>query len=213
MKLYSYWRSSAAYRVRIAINLKHIDCTLVPVNIAPDRNENHLPEYTAKNPTGLVPTLELEDGTLLRQSLPIIEYLEKRHPATPLLPNDDIACANIMALALDIGMEIHPLNNLRVINHLKQHYNFSPNMSVEWMQHWIQTGFDAIENIIADDDYCYGNSITLADVFLMPQLYNALRWGINLTPYPRINRIHAHLSEHSAFILAHPDNQSDAVII
>ena len=209
MKLYTYFRSSAAYRVRIVINLKQIPCDLLPVSLIKDGGEHRQRPYIEKNPSALVPALVLEDGSVIRQSLAIVDYLEQRYPTPPLLPENPVRRAKALALSSDIGMEIHPLNNLRVLQYLKNQYNFDQEMAVEWMCHWMHTTFAVLEQAVESDTHCVGDGITVADVFLLPQLYNAERLQMDMGGYPRLMRIKSHLAQHPAFAAAHPDNQPD----
>jgi len=208
VKLYGYWRSSAAYRARIALNLKGAACELVAVNLL---DEDDKARYAGKNPTALVPTLELDDGTCIRQSLAIIDYLERAYPAPRLLPEDPARRAAALAFACDIGMEIHPLNNLRVLRRLKQRYGFSEEGAVEWMHHWMHASFAHLEKLVdAAGPYCFGDAPSVADVFLIPQLYNAARWELELSGYPNLVRVNQHAARQPAFIDAHPERQPDA---
>ena len=212
MRLYGYWRSTAAYRVRIALNLKQIPCELISVNLLRDGGEQRKDWYLTKNPTALVPTLALSKDIFIRQSLAIIDYLEQTHPTPRLIPEDSLIRAKVIACASDIGMEIHPINNLRVVSHLKMHYEFSEDMAVAWMHHWMHTTFVALEQAIdTASNYCFGNEPTLADVFLVPQVFNAQRWGLDLSPYPTLVKVSEFANQQSAFMQAHPNNQSDAL--
>lgn len=211
MKLYTYFRSSAAYRVRIVINLKQINCELIPVSLIKDGGENHQRWYLDKNQSALVPTLELDDGSTLRQSFAIIDYLEQHHPIPPLLPQNPLLRAKVLALSCDVGMEIHPLNNLRTLKHLKSKYKFDQDMTVEWMQHWMHATFAMMEKTVESDSNCVGDDVTLADVFLIPQIYNALRWQVDMSAYPRLMCINTHLNQLPAFTNAHPKHQPDTV--
>lgn len=209
MKLYGYWRSSAAYRVRIALNLKAAPCRLVAVNLLA---EDDKARYAAKNPSALVPTLELSDGACIRQSMAIIDYLEREYPEPALIPADSTRRAAVLAFACDIAMEIHPLNNLRVLRRLKDRHGFSEEGVVEWMHHWMHASFVNLEKM-ADPSgrYCFGDAPTLADVFLIPQMYNAARWELDVSAYPKLTRIDDHATRQSAFSEAHPGRQADAV--
>lgn len=209
MKLYGYWRSSAAYRVRIALNLKAAPCRLVAVNLLA---EDDKARYAVKNPTALVPTLELDDGACIRQSLAIIDYLERAYPQPALLPSHPARRAEVLAFACDIGMEVHPLNNLRVLRRLKEQHGFSEEGVVEWMHHWMHASFVNLEKMAdASGPYCFGEAPTLADVFLIPQMYNAARWEVDVSAYPKLTRINDHATRHGAFSKAHPGRQTDAV--
>lgn len=209
MKLYSYWRSSAAYRARIAINIKQIPCEIVAVNLLQDGQ--HQSWYLDKNPAALVPALELDDGTLIRQSLALIDYLEQIQPLPRLIPEDRTLRAQVIAWTSDIAMEIHPISNLRVIKHLKEHCHFSQEMTVDWVHHWMRKTLAMLEQVVdGGSDYCFGDQPTLADVFLIPQMFNAYRWQLDVSPYPALVKITEFANQRSAFIKAQPENQSDA---
>jgi maleylpyruvate isomerase len=213
MKLYGYFRSSAAFRVRIALNLKGLDCAQVPVHLR--RDEQFRPEYIAVQPQCLVPALELDDGELLIQSLAIIEYLEETHPRPPLLPGHALARARVRALALAVACDIHPINNLRVLRYLADPLGQDAKGVESWYNHWIKLGFDAIERMLAGDgqagDFCQGDQPSLADVCLVPQYVNAQRYpSFDLGPYPTIRRIAANCLKLDAFERARPENQPDA---
>lgn len=197
--LYDYWRSSASYRVRIALNLAGLDWRSVSVNLADgaQRGEDHL----ARNPQGLVPVLEI-DGHRFTQSLAIIEYLdETRHIG--LLPADPAGRARVRALAHAVAMEIHPVCNLRVARYAADHSGGGITME-SWMREFIAPGLAALEKMVDDGDHCYRNTVTLADLCLVPQLYNARRWGVDLAPLPRLTRIGAYLDTLPAFKAASP---------
>jgi maleylacetoacetate isomerase len=211
MKLYGYWRSSAAYRVRIALNLKNIDCELESVHLVKNGGEQHSDTYQALNPNRLVPTLV--DGELsLNQSMAILEYLERQYPEVPLLPaslQDEMHCR---ALALDVAIEIHPLNNLRVLQYLSNDLGVEDDAKTAWYHHWLTQGFDAFETRIKDTCglYSMGDKVTWADICLVPQVYNAKRFNFDLSPYPLIQKIVDNLNKLPAFIDALPENQPDA---
>jgi maleylacetoacetate isomerase/maleylpyruvate isomerase len=212
MKLYSYFRSSAAYRVRIALNLKGLSPEVVPVHLLRDGGENFKPEYMAKNPLALVPTLEV-DGQPLIQSLAIIEYLEEVHPSPPLLPADAIGRARVRAIAQTVASEIHPLNNLRVLDHLVARMGVSESGKLDWYRHWVDEGLAGIERMLEQQrsgDFCHGDAPTLADCCLIPQLYNARRFDCPLDAFPRILRVAGHCEQLPAFVDALPENQPDA---
>jgi len=212
MKLYSYFRSSAAFRVRIALNLKNFAYEQVPVHLR--RGEQSAASYAAINPQGLVPALQ-DDGRLLTQSLAIIEYLEETRPIPPLLPPDPAGRARVRALALAVACDIHPLNNLRVLNYLKGPLKATAEQEAAWYRHWIKTGFDAIEATLADPAtgmFCHGARPSLADVCLVPQMFNAKRYYSDdeLRAWPRIGAIFAACMGLPAFDLAQPGKQPDA---
>lgn len=213
MKLYDYFRSSAAYRVRIALNLKGIrpdERTFVHLRIGSQRAQ----DYLALNPQGLVPALALDDGSVLTQSLAIIEYLDETHPEPALLPAHPAARARVRSLALLIACEIHPLNNLRVLNYLLGTMGVSKEQKDGWYRYWIDVGFEALEKRLAREretgSYCHGDAPTLADVCLVPQVANARRFDIDLSPYPTLTRIDATCRALAAFADAAPDKQPDA---
>lgn len=209
MKLYGYWRSSAAYRIRIALNLKDARCELAAVNLLDEQDKAR---YADKNPAALVPTLELDDGVCIRQSLAIIDYLERAYPEPQLIPEPPAQRAAALAFACDIGMEIHPLNNLRVLRRLKERHGFSEEGAVEWMHHWMHASFIHLEKLVdADGAFCFGDAPSIADVFLIPQLYNAARWELDASSYPNLMRVNEHALQQPAFVDAHPERQPDAV--
>lgn len=207
MELYSYFRSTAAYRVRIALNLKGIDYRLTPVNLLKDEQKSDW--YLAVNPMGLVPALRLDDGTVLSQSTAILEWLEETSPELPLLPADPLQRSRIRALANIIACDIHPLNNLRVLQHLVGVLEVSEGAKKEWYHHWIQLGFGALEQQMADGAYTAGDGLSMADVYLVPQVFNALRFDMAMSPYPKIMSVYERCNELDAFIKAHPDHQQD----
>jgi len=215
MKLYTYWRSSAAYRVRIVLNLKGLRAEQIPVDLAPPKSESESAEFLTINPAGRVPALDLGDGRLLTQSLAIVDYLDETHPEPPLLPHDPVERAAIRAFAQTIACDIHPLNNIRVMKFLWG------SMGVEreavtgtWYPEWIRSGFTALEETLARRNwrgpFTFGEYVTLADVCLAPQVYNARRFDMDLGPYERLTRIDAELMKLDAFARAAPDVQPDA---
>jgi len=213
MKLYDYFRSSAAYRVRIALLMKGItpdERTYVHLRMGNQRAQ----DYLDLNPHGLVPALALDDGHVLTQSLAIIEYLEELAPEPPLLPKDAPGRARVRSLALAIACEIHPLNNLRVLNYLTNTLGVSREQKDGWYRYWIDVGFEALERQLARDPdtgrFCHGDTPTLADVFLVPQCANARRFKIDLAPYPTLTRIEAACRELPPFAAAAPERQPDA---
>lgn len=210
--LHGYFRSSAAYRVRIALGLKGLSFEHVGVHLVRGGGEQHAPGFRALNPLGLVPVLQ--EGELhLSQSLAIIEYLEERYPAVPLLPTTPELRARARQLALMIACDIHPLNNLRVFDFMKSRFQLDEAGKLDWTRHWIQTGFAAFEAELAASTgsrYCVGESPTLADCCLVPQVFNARRFGVDLAPYPSIVRVDAACAELPAFADAHPARQPDA---
>jgi len=212
VKLYSYWRSSAAYRVRIALNLKGIDYEVVPVHLPGD--EQHSDEFRAVNPQGVVPVL-VDRSRVIRQSMAIIEYLEEAYEgARKLLPATARERARVRGLAHIIAADIHPLNNLRVMQYLEREFNTPQVERERWTQHWIREGFTAFENLLADNpstgEYCEGDEPTMADICLVPQVYNARRWSVDMTPFPLIQRISEACMKLDEFERARPENQPDA---
>ena len=202
--LYDYFRSSASYRVRIALNLKGLAYDSVPVSLLD--NAQRAPEYLSKNPQGLVPAL-LDGEQLLTQSLAICEYLEETYPQPALLPNDAIGRARVRALALSIACDIHPLNNLRVLRRLEAQFAADQAGKDAWYQHWIQSGFEAFEQQIQSThgQYCFGDTVTLADLALVPQVYNARRFNCDLSAYPTMLAIEQRYLALDAFARATPE--------
>lgn len=200
IRLYDYWRSSASYRVRIALGLAGLAWDTVPVDLVAgaQRSADHL----ARNPQGLVPVLEI-DGLRLTQSVAIVEYLDETR-GLGLLPADPVGRARVRALSHAIAMDLHPVCNLRVARHAVDQSGGAVTME-GWMQHFITPALHAFEADLTGGDYCYGSGISLADICLMPQLYNARRWGVDLSPLPKIRRIEGTLADNPAFAAAHPD--------
>ena len=212
MRLYTYFRSSAAYRLRIALNLKGIDWQPVSVNLA--AGEQRGSDYLAVNVQGLVPALEIEGGETLAQSVALLEYLEETHPEPPLLPAGAVDRARVRAMVGLIACDIHPLNNLRILKYLKDPLGADQEAVGIWYRRWIARGFEALEQLVAQygtpDGYCFGETVTLADVLLVPQVYNARRFETDLTPYPRLVEADARLQALDAFADAVPEVQPDA---
>lgn len=212
MRLYGFFRSSASYRVRIALNLKGLKYEYVPVNLL--KNESWGEEYRRINPQAIVPALE-DQGSVIPQSMAICEYLEERFPAPPILPRDPAGRARVRAITLNIACEIHPLNNRRTQAYLSEELNISEDKIAEWCRHWIALNFAAIERMLHDSPetgrFCHGDSPTIADIFLVPQVFNARRVRQDLSPYPTIGRINDECLRHEAFAAAHPDRQPDAI--
>lgn len=210
--LHNYFRSSASTRLRAALNYKGIDYGYVAYNLR--TNENFTPEYLAKTPAGLVPALELADGTVLTQSLAIIEWLEETHPNPPLLPSDPVGRAQVRAMAYMIACEIHPLNNLRVLEQVRA-YGQDEEGVTAWFHKWVHTTFAPLEQMLATSPntgkYCYGDTPTIADVCLFAQMFNNRRFAVDTSMYPTIERILAALTQLDAFQQAAPTNQPDAV--
>jgi maleylacetoacetate isomerase len=210
MRLYDYWRSSAAYRVRIALNFKGLAYEQVPIDLR--AGAQRTPEFLEINPQGLVPVLE-DDGVRLSQSLPILNYLEERYPEPPLLPKDAAGRATSRGIAVAIACEIHPLNNLRVLQYLERELGLGEAQRLVWYHHWVAEGFRAIEAMLARSAgaFCVGDAPSLADVCLVPQVYNAWRYQCDLAPYPTILRIDERCRQILAFAKAAPERQPDAV--
>jgi len=213
LMLYTYFRSSASYRVRIALELKGLAYESVPVHLVRGGGEQHSAAFAALNPAELVPVL-VDGSVTLTQSLPIIEYLEEVHPAPALLPMDAPGRARVRAIAQTIACEIHPLNNLRVLQRLEATLGADQKAKSEWYAHWVAMGFTALESMLSDtaatDRYCHGDTPTLADCCLVPQIYNAERFGISLDAYPTLRRIGEACMELTAFQRATPEAQIDA---
>jgi maleylacetoacetate isomerase len=210
VKLYSYFRSSAAYRVRIALNLKGLSYETVPVHLVTGGGQNKSPEYRAINPQMRVPALTLPNGDVLIQSLAIIEYLDETHPQPPLLPADALARAKVRALAQVVACDIHPLNNIGPLRYLKNPLKHEQAEIDAWYHHWILDGFAAIEAMIEPAPYAFGSQVTLADICLVPQVFNARRLKVPLEGFPKIVAVDAACNALAAFEKARPDNQPDA---
>ncbi|CDG84000.1 maleylacetoacetate isomerase [Janthinobacterium agaricidamnosum] len=213
MKLYTYFRSSAAYRVRIGLNLKGLPYESIPVHLLRSGGEQLLESYRNINPAALVPSLD-DGGVILTQSLALLEYLDDAHPAVPLLPADAAGRARVRALAMILACDTHPLTNLRVLKYLKGELGVSEEAKQEWYRHWTADGLATLEAQLARDGrsglFCHGDTPTQADCCLVPQIFNAERFHIDLAPYPTLVRINQHCVSLSAFIAAHPAQQSDA---
>jgi maleylacetoacetate isomerase/maleylpyruvate isomerase len=211
--LFGYWRSSAAYRVRIALNLKGLAWENHPVHLTRDGGQQHAADYASMNPQELVPCLRDGERTLT-QSLAIMEYLEETHPQPPLLPADARSRARVRALAQVVACDIHPIGNLRVLQRLTAQFDAQEGEKAAWSRHWIATGFHALETTLARDPatgrYCHGDTPGLADACLVPQCYNAIRWGVPLDDYPTLKRIHEACNDLEAFRTAAPEAQPDA---
>jgi len=213
MKLYTFFRSSASYRVRIALNLKGLSYEQAPIHLRKGGGEQFSAAYKALNPQALVPTLE-DNGKVFTQSLAIIEYLEEKHPKPALMPGDPADKAIVRGMALIIACEVHPIQNLRVLNYVKSSYNQTDEQVNRWAQHWIDLGLSALEqSIVAQSKggkFCFGDTPTLADICLVPQLGNARRYGCDLSQYPTILSIEKNCTALSAFANAAPEKQPDA---
>ena len=213
MKLHTYFRSSAAFRVRIALNLKGLAYESLPVHLLREGGEQLKDSYRAINPAAMVPTLE-DGGVVLGQSLAIIEYLDEVHRAAPLMPADAIGRARVRELALTVACDIHPLANLRVLRHLLHDLKVSEEAKNAWSVHWVKEGLAVLEAKLAGSAatgvFCHGDVPTLADCCLVPQVFNARRVGVDMAPYPTIVRIDAACMALPAFAAAHPSQQADA---
>jgi maleylacetoacetate isomerase len=211
MKLYTFWRSSAAYRVRIALHLK--GCSFESVSKTLGKGDHRLPDYLQLNPQGLVPALE-DSGAVIAQSLAILEYLDETHPAPPFLPGDAIGRATVRGMAQAIACDIHPLNNLRVLNYLRGPLGVDEAGVTSWYRHWIAVGFAGLEELArrhsSNRRNLFGASVTLADICLVPQVYNARRFDCDLAPYPTLVAISTALESLPAFSAARPEAQPDA---
>jgi maleylacetoacetate isomerase len=210
VKLHSYFRSSAAYRVRIALNLKGIAYETTPVHLIKDGGHNKRPEFRAINPQMRVPALVTPSGEILIQSLAIIEYLDETHPQPPLLPRDPIARAKARALADLIACDIHPLNNVGPLRYLKNAMGQAQSAIDAWYHHWILDGFEALEALVGSGPYACGDVVTIADICLVPQIYNARRLKVPLDKFPKINAVDAACMKLAAFDRARSENQPDA---
>ena len=212
LTLFSYWRSSAAYRVRIGLNLKGLRYELQPVHLLRNGGEQHTPEFRSANPQGLVPVLE-HGNRQLRQSLAILEYLDETWPDRPLLPATARARQRARAIAQAIACDVHPLNNLRVLKYFEHEWHVPQPERDTWVKHWINEGFAAIEEMLgghlSTGQYCEGEAPTIADCCLVPQVYNARRFGVDIAAYPTIARIEQACLALPAFDLARPERQPD----
>jgi maleylacetoacetate isomerase/maleylpyruvate isomerase len=209
VKLYTYFRSSAAFRVRIALNLKGVPYQPVFVHLA--KGEHRNPEYAKVNPQALVPTLELDDGSRLNQSLAIIEFLEEQHPSPALLPKDALGRARVRSLSNLVASEIHPINNLRVLQHLKRALGQNQEQIDTWYRYWIADGLAKLEaELQGRNRFCHGDAPTMADCCLVPQIFNAKRYNSDLAPYPNTMRVFDECMKLEAFDRAQPSKQPDA---
>lgn len=211
MILHGYYQSSAAFRVRIALNLKGLAYESAPHHLR--HGEQRDPAYLKLNPQGLVPVLEV-DGAVLSQSLAIIEYLDETHPAPPLLPKGAADRARVRALAQITAVDIHPINNLRVLQYIRRELGQEQDAIDNWYRHWVEEGFKALEPLLAGDSrtglWCHGDQPGLADICLVPQVFNALRFKVDMDAYPTLKRIYEAALKHPAFDAAYPANQPDA---
>lgn len=211
MRLYGYFRSSAAYRVRIALNLKGLDYDLVPLHL--QKNEHLSADYARLNPQKLLPALQVGDE-IITQSLAIVEYLDEVHPTPALLPQAPLLRAQVRAMALAIACDIHPVNNLRVLRYLVHDLGLSEDKKNQWYRHWVETGLGAVEQMLINSPhtgaFCFGDAPSLADICLVPQVYNARRFNSDLSGCPTVVRIADHCATLDAFAHAAPDKQPDA---
>ena len=210
MKLHSYWRSSAAYRVRIALNIKGLSYDYLPVNLLERQHKD--PAYLAVNPAGLVPTLVLDDGRALSQSTAIIQWLDAEYPEPALLPADNYDRARVLSMAATVACEIHPLNNMGILKYLKAELAATDEQTTAWMHTWLHRGFSTLESEIAAAPYCFGADVTMADLLLVPMVYNALRFNYDLqNRQPKVYAVWQACNELQPFIDAQPEHQPDAV--
>ncbi|MGE3146905.1 MAG: maleylacetoacetate isomerase [Pseudorhodoplanes sp.] len=210
MKLYTYFRSSAAFRVRIALNLKGISYEPVAIHLTKDGGRQRSPEYRAINPNMRVPALALSTGEVLTQSLAIIEYLDEVYPDPPLLPADDIERAQVRAAAQLVACDIHPLNNTSTLNYLKGPLQQDQAAVDAWYRYWVENGFAALETMLRPGPYAFGSRVTVADLCLVPQVFNARRFKADLSAFPKIAAVEAACLKLPAFDKARPENQPDA---
>ena len=213
MILYDYWRSSASYRVRIALNLKGISYVQKSVHLVRDGGEQHKPEYKSINPQGLVPTL-IDNGVVLTQSMAIMEYLDEKHPEPAFLPRDTTDKARVRAMALVVACDIHPLNNSSVTAYIGNSLHQPKEAIDQWYCHWIARGFAALETLLVNSgtsgSCCFGDEPGLADICLVPQVYNAERFNCDMAPYENIRKITTYCRGLKAFTMAAPEKQADA---
>lgn len=209
MKFYTYFRSSASYRVRIALNVKQAHYESAFISLP---KGEHNGAYKEKNPQGLLPAIE-DEGEILTQSLSIIEYLDKKYPAPPLYPSDPVQRVLAQSMTLIIGCDIHPINNLRILNYLKTELKQEQDAVDKWYRHWIAEGFTALEALVrqhGSEAFCFGDRLSVVDIFLAPQIWNARRFKTDLSAFPNLVRIDAALTKLDAFKKAAPENQPDA---
>lgn len=211
MKLYSYWRSTTSFRVRAALNLKGLSYDIEPVDlVAGDQRD---PSYTVLNPGQGVPTLVLDDGTVLTQSMAILDYLDEVYGGVRLTPGEPLERAKVLAAAHAVALDIHPVNNLRVIGQLKSRFGADADACTDWMCHWMAAGFAAVESMISKDTtFAFGEKPGIADLCITAQVYNAHRWGLDMSPFPMLTRIETNCLDVPEINAAHPDNQPDAKV-
>ena len=209
MKLHSYWRSTTSFRVRAALNLKAVAYDLVPVDLL--AGDHRREAYLALNPNAAVPTLVLDDGTVLTQSMAILDYLDTQWPEPRLIPEEAQLRAKVLAAAYTVATDIHPVNNLRVLKQLASRFGATREQTRSWMHHWMREGFTSIETqLAADTEFSFGAAPDLADLCIVAQMYNARRWELDLEPYPKMLRVEAACLGVNAIAAAHPDQQIDA---
>jgi maleylpyruvate isomerase len=208
--LYNYFRSSAAFRTRIALNLKGIPYESEAVHLTRDGGAQFTPAFRKINPQARVPALKLDNGDILEQSLAIMDYIEETHPQPPLLPKDPAARAHVRAVAQIVSCDIHPLNNTSVLNYLRKELKQDDAAVNAWYRHWVIAGFDAVEQLLKPGKFAFGDNVTLADVCLVPQVYNARRFKVPLDKYPKILAVDTACRAIPAFEKAKPENQPDA---
>ncbi len=208
MKLYSYFNSSAAYRVRIALHHKSIKFDTHAIDLL--AKEHRSSDFLRVNPHGLIPALELDDGQVLTQTLAILEWLDEAYPQQPLFPANLVEKANIRALCDLIACEIHPICVLKVQNYVSDTLDQGDEGKAQWLSHWISDGFQVLEQKVSAEPFCYGNTLTMADIFLVPQFYNAIRFGVDVSPFQKLQKIYDHCTSLSAFQKAAPLAQPDA---
>lgn len=213
LKLYSYWRSSAAYRVRIALQLKQLPHEIIPINLMRDGGDQHRPEFHQVNPQDRIPVL-IHGQRIITQSISIMEYLEEYFPDNPIMPSTARERARVRSLAQIIACDIHPLNNLRVLQHLESGLSVPQEERDNWVRKWIGEGFDALEALLGENpstgEFCEGDNASIADCCLIPQVYNAKRFGVDMSRYPTIMRINDACLETEEFDHARPEKQPDA---
>ncbi|WP_067584472.1 maleylacetoacetate isomerase [Endozoicomonas ascidiicola] len=207
LTLYSYFRSSAAYRVRIALNLKGLDYQQHAINLL--KGEQKSKEYRSVNPQGLVPTMMTEQGGIC-QSLAMLEWLEETYPQPSIIPGDSYQRAKLRSMAYQICCDIHPLNNLRVLDYFQGKLDINEESKNQWYQHWITQGFTALESQLDAQPFCCSKHPTIADICLVPQVFNALRFNINLSTYPKIQKIYSNCNSLTSFRAASPEHQIDS---
>jgi maleylacetoacetate isomerase len=210
VKLYTYFRSTSSYRVRIALNIKGVSYEPAFVHLLRNGGEQRSAAYRAINPQGRLPSLVLDNGAILTQSSAILEYIEETWPTPPLLPDEPAERARVRAVAAIVGCDIHPLHNIGPLTHLRLTFGQDETAVSGWIAHWIGDGLNAVDDLISDEGWCFGSRPGLADVYLVPQLFAARRFGVDLEPFRRIRRVEALAAANSAFMMASPPQQPDA---